>query len=778
MKKKILSFMLLFCSLAILMALFDELKRKKNKVDEVTTEEMPVSYDEQDYYTFGEVSKYMQYLANDEEQKNTLNRIVDPLTYSQPITLGYLRQALEVIGIEDTVLDASLAGKSDDTLVTKDQFDAMLLSITYNENVKGLSREEFFVFDRYDGEDGFSYVTNGSKNYQLDAEFSDEYLDRVLDVYVRDGVLFRIMGDGITSYTIHNAFLLDMSDVECTIMYNGVAKQYEFSQYTTALDPGNRSQNGQVVSVKIDNTGVVAITPQKDVSNVRITDVTSEGIEVNGRAVYPCADDFMIYNCEDEPYCEDSKQILLGYPSVDIVKEDGQAIAIVVKEPLVSEDIRVILSNNDYTSYNMERVMLTCPCDFIVSDKIGQMTRYYAGDNVTFMAEDYEAGDYFVIEPVETSQKITLTSILRGYGNPSYHGKIEVHVVEDDMLQIINVVPLEQYLYTVVSSEAPAGIHPEARRALAICARGYAYFKMQDGSFSDYDAHLDDSSLCQVYNNVEATKDAVMAVKDTYGIVPTMDGNVILPLYFSTSAGVTGTNADIWGGTAYAYLNSNLETINKDIVILSDENMFKEFIDNCLGFDLIEKNEPMFRWTISYTKAEMTKAIASTLEERIRVSSDNIKVKTGEDRYESKSIETIGDVVSVKVVERTPCGVVSALEIEGTEATIRVTGEINIRALITPVNQEIVRNDGQVITGWNSLPSSYYYVAEENGGFVIHGGGFGHGVGLSQMGANVLAEQGRNYQFILKHYYSNIELTPIYSAADADIEEETEDGEN
>ena len=171
---------------------------------------------------------------------------------------------------------------------------------------------------------------------------------------------------------------------------------------------------------------------------------------------------------------------------------------------------------------------------------------------------------------------------------------------------------------------------------------------------------------------------------------------------------------------------------------------------------------PYYRWNITFTQEEISEAVNSMLEERLTMSSDNIKIKDEDGDFVTTDITDIGTIKSIKVVERTKSGVVSILEIEGTLGTIQVSGQTNIRNIITPVNQQIIRQDGTAVTGWTSLPSPYYYIEQSDGKFVIYGGGFGHGAGMSQNGAKVLAEMGYNYMYILRHYYSYIDFSSIY----------------
>lgn len=777
MKKKIIAFLLVFFVLAAIMLVVDETKKRNSTSPDEIVEENPEETEPVEFYTYADIMTDVKYLADTDEQRQEIERLIDPLSRSQIVTVGFLHQSLEIAKLPISLIDDIVEDTSDAAYVTKDQFDIMLLSIAHNETIEGFEKEEFYVYDYYtDSAIGKPCITNGCKTYIVDTEFKDEYKDHIIDIYSRDGYVFRVNDYGITSYTIRNALLVALDDTSCTFLFGGRSHTMELSKYSTANDPGSTPALGQIVAIKLDNSGVVAITEQADIVTARVTNATDEMIEINERMAYDIPEDFMVYDLSKEPACEPSVRILTGYRSVDIIKEENTVIAAIIRDDLVCDNIRVILSNDNYSSYDMGRAIFTSDAAFTVTNKDGVRTTYQAGDAITIVAEDYAVGDKIIVAPYDESQTVTVSSLLREYGHPAYSGVLEVVIADNGVLHIINELPIEQYLYSVVSSEVPSGYHKEAIRTVAICARGYAYYKIKDESFASYDAHLDDSSLCQLYNNVQPNEAAMLAVKDTYGIVPSYNDSIILPLRYSASAGVASTNADIWGGKPYEYLQVYVETTEKNLIDLSQEEVFRDFIDTSLGYEVLEKNQPFYRWSVAYTKEEMKKAIDENLLDRIKAAPDNIKVKTGEDRYASKELETIGDIVAIRVTERTASGVVVALEIEGSEATIMVTGQTNVRNLITPVYQSIKRQDGQEITGWTSLPSPYYYVAEEAGSFVIYGGGFGNGVGVSQVGANVLAEQGHDFKYILHYYYSNTSVKNIYSLDES--QEETKEESN
>ena len=153
---------------------------------------------------------------------------------------------------------------------------------------------------------------------------------------------------------------------------------------------------------------------------------------------------------------------------------------------------------------------------------------------------------------------------------------------------------------------------------------------------------------------------------------------------------------------------------------------------------------------------------------------DAIEIENADGKFTAGEIPDIGTVEKIEVSSRHASGVVETLIIRGSEHTISVSGQSNIRAILNPVHQEIVRQDGSTVTGWTSLPSPYYYVENTETGFVVHGGGFGHGAGMSIYGAGVLGRRGKNYKYILRHYFSYIDFASIYTIDDQDSGETTQ----
>lgn len=764
MKRKILLIISVLGVLSIFGAIIIGIGEKKEKKNsgEVATKDMAAKQQElTDGYTYHEVENWILRLADNDEEKKALGRLIDPLTKSSCITVSYITNVASTIGAPEETYKKEVLLMDEEEYLTREQFDRIYDNMVESGLSEGLRRADILVYDliSYISDDGTSHneLYDGENYYNLTENISDDYINTVIDVYIKDDDIFRINGMGSENVVFPNVWLISKQENSCTFLYNGKIKTYPVSTENWDVE------DGSIVSLSIDNTGITSAKGYVDTVRCSIFDVGDDNLEIENAGNVPLADNFKIYDISDadNPFCEESIAMLKGHSEVVIVRNGTEVIGAVIEDEAVNKDIRVILSNDNYSSYKMPDITFSCNCSYEVQYSDGSSSVRTSDKVTTIKYNEHEEGDIIRIIPYEKNGTIQILSLNRACGNPAYEGVIELRILEDG-LHIINEVSLETYLYSVVSSEMPSGGHEEALKAMAICARGYAYTKMQDGSFDDYNADLDDSTLCQVYNNVEATAASKKAVKDTYGIVPVYNDVLIVPLYFSTSCGTTCTNVEVWGGAAYPYFQANLETHEKQNIDLSDEESFKQFMTDSMGYDIIDDDMPYYRWSISFTKEDMTNAINTMLKERISVSPELIKEVDEEGKTHSTDVTEIGQVKSVKVMERSKSGVVNVLQIEGTLATIQISGQTNVRNIITPVNQQIVRQDNSVVTGWTSLPSPYYYVEETEEGFMIYGGGFGHGVGMSQSGAGILAEEGYNYKYILRHYYSYIDFSSIY----------------
>ena len=164
---------------------------------------------------------------------------------------------------------------------------------------------------------------------------------------------------------------------------------------------------------------------------------------------------------------------------------------------------------------------------------------------------------------------------------------------------------------------------------------------------------------------------------------------------------------------------------------------------------------------------DITKTVNEVIGSLYNAGNQKVLTLDGDNQFKSKSIETVGTVKKVELGTRSSGGVLDYVIIHGTDATVKVISEGYIRKLFHSVSYEIIRNDGSTNSTFGMLPSAFVVIDPivEDGvvsGYNFVGGGYGHGVGLSQNGANTMGNNGSTYEDILKFFYCNIEITKMY----------------
>lgn len=335
-----------------------------------------------------------------------------------------------------------------------------------------------------------------------------------------------------------------------------------------------------------------------------------------------------------------------------------------------------------------------------------------AGKTVTIKASDRRLKKHTIkIRPKKGT--IQVKSIRRGYGIPSYSGTLELEPA-GKQIALINELPVEDYLCAVVPSEMPVSYKLEALKAQAVCARSYAYRQMENYAYPKYRAHVNDSTDYQVYGNSKQAASAVKAVRETAGETVKYKGKIATTYYYSTSSGRTTTTA-AWGSgpsAATGYLKSVRVRGNK--------------VD-------YEKNLPWYRWDIDISAARL-----STI----------LYMNTG---------KNVGSIRKVRISKRGPGKVALELKVKGSKGNLTVKTENKIRSALAG-DYDICRQDGSKVKFRTLLPSAFITITKKKSRIHIQGGGFGHGIGMSQTGANEMAKQGKNYKEILKLFYSGVEV--------------------
>ncbi len=362
--------------------------------------------------------------------------------------------------------------------------------------------------------------------------------------------------------------------------------------------------------------------------------------------------------------------------------------------------------------------------------------------------------DCFVFDAKDEDASFTLSDVTIGIDfhwerkeMQTFKGALRV-IMDDDAVCVVNVLPLEEYLKSVISSEMSSTASLEFLKSHAIISRSWALAQVRGvaggGETSngvdtsdlhvrwyDHDAHskfnvcADDH--CQRYQGITRIKgdNAVEAVRATRGMVLMYDGEICDARFSKCCGGVMEEFQNCWEDKPKAYLRAVPDSVGggKAFCDTTDKRILSQVLN---GYD--QETVNFFRWRQEYGVKEL---------------SELIKRKSGVD---------FGDVVDLVPVKCGPSGRLVLLKIVGTKRMLTVGKELEIRKWLSDTHlyssafdvEKVVDDKGEVTR------------------FVLNGRGWGHGVGLCQIGAAVMGDKGYGYDEILAHYYPGSKIERIY----------------
>ncbi len=315
----------------------------------------------------------------------------------------------------------------------------------------------------------------------------------------------------------------------------------------------------------------------------------------------------------------------------------------------------------------------------------------------------------------------------------TYAGTLRLQPNAYGTYTLVDNVGLETYLRGVVPHEIGGSAAQSVLEAQAILARTYALRNLRRFAIDNY--QLCATTQCQVYFGVGGAVDSTdRAIAATRGLVLTYQNELVDALYSSTSGGVTASFDDIWHGWDRPYLQAVIDAPNPlwDLKnrSLADEKNFRAFIGQKKGFN--EDGTEMFRWRYENTLAQLNQELREYLK---KINHPMANFKT---------------IQNIQVMARSNSGRILKTAIATDAGTI-----------------EIEKDDIQTV--FDAPASTLFYVDRlfENKtlkGFAFVGGGFGHGVGLSQVGSYNLGRLGWSSDRILSFYFPGTQLQPISGA--------------
>lgn len=336
---------------------------------------------------------------------------------------------------------------------------------------------------------------------------------------------------------------------------------------------------------------------------------------------------------------------------------------------------------------------------------------------------------------VSGKRMIQVSSQVRGEKNQGlYAGSLRLQPNAYGNYTLVNQVPLETYLRGVVPHEIGTFAQQPVLEVQAILARTYALRNLRRFAIDGYQLCAD--TQCQVYNGLAgAAPTTDRAIATTRSMVLTYNNELVDAVYSATTGGVTAAFNDVWHGSDRPYLTSRIDSIANQWNLaqkpLSDETNMRQFMQQEKGFN--EDDQKWFRWTYSSTLQELNKDLREHLKS-LRSPLANFKT-----------------IQRLDVVQRSLGGRVQKLRVTTDQGSIDLEKDNILIAFYAPASL-LFYLDPQ------------YDNQKKLKGYTFHGGGLGHGVGLSQTGSYRLGKLGWSSDRILNFYYPGTQLQPITDA--------------
>lgn len=430
--------------------------------------------------------------------------------------------------------------------------------------------------------------------------------------------------------------------------------------------------------------------------------------------------------------------------------------AVVTQNIPTSEVVRVGIGTTNFGTYQYNDITIFGTGDTQIYDNKILIGNYHANQNIRITYKDGLFNIYTpestvpeqVAGPVQITSNYGLlgvTGLKRAGKQALYHGAFELVKNNNNTFNLVNMIEVEEYLKGVVPNEMPVSFGLEALKAQSVAARNYVLSPRTKAS-PNYD--VVDSVASQVYYGANTEKPlADQAVKETEGVVAIYNWDLILAQYSSTAGGYTESYANAFSDPKTKefpshdkpYLRAKPDIITQ--TPLNNEEAASAYYKS--KPDAYDIRSPYYRWEREWSADELKNALQSTLA---------AQSATGFVKPAFNKGDKLDDIVEIKVLRRGESGKIIEMEIVTRSQTYKVFKELVVRRLIT--------KDGKALPSANVV---FDNIRDEAGNLVsIHayGGGFGHGVGLSQFGAGFMgSELHKPYEKILQHYYSGITLS-------------------
>lgn len=694
-------------------------------------------------------------LARDSEVK--VNKVTAPVSGEEVdaeesgaldfLTYGQYKKIYEYIdGASKNIPD--FAGKYEDdyAFLKKDWYQAFQVMLAYYDTESSIWKTTLFIL-KTDSQENKLYTPENEYKY-FSSSFAASQFNKE-EVYVQNNELLTSIRVLDEKTILENVWVMETTDDNEGTALDCFYRQLNFTAVTSGT-----AQREQVADLTFEDGRLKKAECKSEKIHGKLLSVSDDAMEIEGYGNYETEEGMEVYKLYGALQTQKKNDLMIGYDYTDFVVHNNKICACLVSREGEIDKIRVLLKNTGNGSYYYDEA-------FVIVD----------GEKTQIKADEMKNGERLSFQSSALTDRVKLETDGRDRADNYYRGTLELYKNSQGMV-IINELPIEEYLYAVVPSEMPAYYPLEALKAQAVCARTYAYRHILHAGLADFGAHLDDTTSYQVYHNIEENAATTTAVKETAGVMLYYQDELAENYYYSTSCGY-GTDTAIWKTEAAQNIPyiKGLKIAGKEAAgnafgadELKDGQKFKAYIKSVDEADF-ESGEAWYRWSYEVEELDVD-AMLERLKERYQVNASLIltgKEAGGEYYYVSEPIGKIGKLKDINITKRGSGGIADEMVITGTKAVVKVISEYNIRRILCDGKAEVIRQDGSSVAAGTLLPSAFLVIdaGKSEGdmvGYTVTGGGYGHGVGMSQNAAKEIGALGYSYEEILGLFFADCEV--------------------
>ena len=338
-------------------------------------------------------------------------------------------------------------------------------------------------------------------------------------------------------------------------------------------------------------------------------------------------------------------------------------------------------------------------------------------------------------------------------GIRQYRGVLEISRLRESSVSAVNIVHMNEYLFSVVPSEMPASWEMEALKAQAVAARTFTLYRMASWAGQDY--NLCDTVFSQVYSGIfREHYRTTQAVLETDGLIMLYDGQPILAAYSSCAGGHTANSEDVWFASL-PYLRGVPERHNATDMLWTRTITLSQINQLLASANVQIGNAAAVNLVHNQQGRVMQLIILGTTGSHI-LERENIRSFFGPldgSSLRSRNFIIAGTSVATSPPQAQSVNVYIATATGLTQSTLTELG-------LPTQSIAVITAQGLSTIDAPTIPTFAENINITSNGYYIHleGRGWGHGVGMSQHGARAMAQMGYNFRQILHWYYTGIQI--------------------